>query len=84
MGVVSSLSSVPDVRSRSIAIDVTRNMQSSGNRPRIGPPMRSNVSVPENTYLRIVVSAHGATSSNAMVRLSWRNCWRTRCAVAVR
>ena len=38
-----SRSSVPDVRSRSIAIDVTMNSVMNGIRPSIGAAMRSNV-----------------------------------------
>jgi hypothetical protein len=34
---------VPDVRSRSIAIDVTRNIKMNGNRPHIGAPTCLNV-----------------------------------------
>jgi len=39
-----SRSSVPDVRSRSIAIEVTRNIEMNGKSPTSGPPTRSNVS----------------------------------------
>ena len=35
-----SLSSVPVVRSRSIAIEVTRNITMNGNRPHSGAPIR--------------------------------------------
>ena len=42
-GIVIRRSSVPVVRSRSIAIDVTTNIDENGKIPTIGPPMRSNV-----------------------------------------
>ena len=41
-GVVSRRSSVPDVRSRTIVTDVTRNMMMNGNSPSICGPIRSN------------------------------------------
>ena len=43
-GSVISRSSVPVVRSRSIAIDVTTNIETNGKIPTSGPPTRSNVS----------------------------------------
>jgi hypothetical protein len=43
-------SSVPVLRSRSIAIEVTRNIRISGKMPTSGAPMRSNVpGRPSNT-----------------------------------
>ncbi len=42
-GIVISRSSVPLVRSRSIAIEVTTNIDEKGKIPTIGPPTRSNV-----------------------------------------
>jgi hypothetical protein len=44
IGIDISRSSVPVVRSRSIAIEVTRNIEMKGKMPTIGPPTRSNVS----------------------------------------
>ena len=82
-GIVISRSSVPVVRSRSIAIDVTRNIEMSGKIPTIGTPTRSNVpGWPSNTYLSSAISTHGTTSSSASVRGSRRSCSSTRRAVA--
>ena len=44
IGIDISRSSVPLVRSRSIAIEVTRNIEVNGKMPTSGPPTRSNVS----------------------------------------
>src|SRR5581483_6207076 len=83
---VSSRSSVPVVRSRSIAIEVTRNIETSGNTPSSGPPTRSKTAPacpPANTYLSRATSAHGTATRSSTVRGSCRSWSSTRRAVAV-
>jgi len=62
-----SRSSVPEMRSRSIAIDVTRNMTMNGKRPHIGAAMCSNVwGCESKTYRSSVRSPTGTPSSIAI------------------
>ena len=82
-GIVIRRSSVPLVRSRSIAIDVTRNIETSGKIPTIGTPTRWNVSGwPLKTYRSSATSTQGTITSMAIVRGSRRSWERTRSAVA--
>ena len=80
-GIVISRSSVPVVRSRSIEIEVTRNIVMNGNIPSIGAPRRSNSASPSSCCSRNS-STLGTTISSAMVRGSWRICASTRAVVA--
>src|SRR5919106_1459307 len=83
IGSVMSRSSVPVVRSRSIAIDVTRNITMNGNRPHSGAPIAWNLrSWPSNTKYRSTRRTAGTTSISATVRGSRRICQSTRSAVA--
>jgi hypothetical protein len=47
-GIVISRSSVPVVRSRSIEIEVTRNIVMKGNIPSMGAPRRSKLASPSS------------------------------------
>ncbi len=78
-----SRSSVPVVRSRSIAIEVIRNIMISGKRPIIGAPMRSNVcGWLLKMYLKSVSRAGATRKTIASVRGSRRSWPSTRAAVA--
>ena len=82
-GSVISRSSVPVVRSRSIVIDVIRNIMISGKSPTIGPPSDSNdPGEPSSTPLSSAIRAAGTTRIIATVRGSRRNWRSTRSAVA--
>ena len=82
-GIDISRSSVPDVRSRSIAIEVTRNIETNRKMPTSGAPIRS-----ERLLLSVEDVLHdrrrggGTRMTSASVRWSWRSCRRTRPAVA--
>jgi hypothetical protein len=66
-GRVISRSRVPELRSRSIAIEVIRNMITRGKMPTSGRPIRSKVSSP-TTYLISVMSRQGMTMIIPRVR----------------
>lgn len=84
IGMVSSRSSVPVERSRSVATEVTRNITMDGKIPSSGPPILSNkCCCPSWSRRSRASSTHGTTSLRAIVRGSWRSWRRTRTAVAV-
>ena len=74
----------PSCRSRSIVIDVTRNMLISGKRPEHRARRRcwKTCSRPAKSWSTRTISTHGTTSSSAIVRGSRRSCESTRAAVA--
>src|SRR5919199_1888168 len=68
-GRVSSRSRVPVVRSRRTVIELTRNIEISGNRPTSGGPTRSNCAGrPSNRKRRSTTSRLGTAISSATVR----------------
>jgi hypothetical protein len=80
--VVSSRSKVPVVRSRNIAMLVTRNMITNGKMPSMTRAIRSKVP-PAWSYMKESSTSRtaGTTTSRATVRRSWRSCRRIRAAV---
>ena len=80
---VISRSSVPDVRSRSVAIEVIRNISRNGKMPSSAGAIRENSAAESNTYRSSTISSVGTATSSTTVRgscLSWRS---TRPAVAI-
>ena len=74
---------MPDVRSRSVVTEVTRNMTTNGKSASSAGPMRSKVpGCPSKTSSSSQRSTSGTTSSIAIVRGSRRSCVRTRRVVA--
>ena len=82
IGRVISRSSVPDVRSRSMATLVTRNITSSGKKPDEQRTELVEHRVPSNIQAISPSSTHGSRTTRAMVRWSWRSWVSTRRVVA--
>ena len=84
IGIASSRSSVPEVRSRSVVTEVTRNMMMNGiSASSAGPRLeKPSPGSPSNIHQSRVISAHGSTSSIARVRWSRRSWVSTRVATA--
>lgn len=66
---VNSRSRVPEVRSRTIVTEVTRNMMTNGKIPSICGPIRLNTpGLLSKTYLKSSSRIDGRTTINAMLR----------------